>query len=73
MKIYQLGYRGVGVVNEEHGGYRYASSKREVARLTAEAKSSDWPVEGVVEINVELTKSGVLRALNVYGGHPDNG
>jgi hypothetical protein len=52
MKLYRISFRGVGVVEGEHGGYAYASSKREVARITAKAKSSDYPVEDVEDLPI---------------------
>jgi hypothetical protein len=73
VNVYRLSHRGVDPVEGEHGGYTYASSKREVVRLISERKDSSYPVEGWKQIKVEISKRGVLSALNDFGGHPDNG
>lgn len=75
MKIYRLSYRGKdgGVVAGEHGGYDYVSSKRKAAKMKARAADHDQQVEEIKVIEVEISKRGILRALNRYGDHPDNG
>ncbi len=77
MKVYQISYRGRGVVNGEHRGYEYVSSKDEAARRIRKNTNSDNGPDDigspVIEINVEISKAGILDALNKHGGHPDNG
>lgn len=77
MKIYQISYRGRGVVNGEHRGYHYAASKKEAERLMRQNTNDQCGPDDIGEpirvINIEISKRGTLSALNQYGGHPDNG
>lgn len=50
------------------GGFHYVSSKRDIPKARKE-----YPVCEVTEIEVEISKAGILRALNIYASHPDNG
>lgn len=72
MKIYRISYHDpMG----ESKGFSHHASKREAERekLTAEGASHP-PQECEIEIiHVMPTRKGIIRALNVYGGHPDNG
>jgi hypothetical protein len=71
MKIYR-----VHIVSLSNGslGYRYATNKRHVARIKQEDETGDGDVTcEVEEIEVTLTKDGILGALRRYGSHPDNG
>lgn len=72
MKVYRLHVR------EHHAGstgYLFFSSKhiaenakrQAAAGIGVEAVSMDGPHE------IQLTKVGVLRALNHFAGHPNNG
>lgn len=57
-------------------GYSYHSSKREAekaARENRSAKSNDSPDPDVEVIDVSPTRAGIIKVLNRYGGHPDNG
>lgn len=68
MKIYRVSYGGL---DTEHTGYSYHSTEREALQCVEKAKENG---EAEMEvITVRCSKVGVLRALNVYGGHPDNG
>lgn len=69
MKIYKLSYRDEGY---EHKGYDYVSSKRKADRLAAKAHRHDYETE-ISVITINPTKKGILKALNQYAGHPDNG
>lgn len=74
MKIYRISYRGTGVTEGEHQGYDYVSSKRAVARIKRKSANNDDDYYfDVTQINVEISKRGILAALNDYAGHPDNG
>lgn len=75
MKIYQISFRGPdgSVVAGEHRGYFYASSKRDIARIKRENTNVDNQVDDIRVYNVEISKRGILAALNRHGGHPDNG
>lgn len=50
------------------GGYHYVSSKREIAKARKE-----YPVSDVRELKLDRSKTGILRFLNTYASHPDNG
>ena len=57
-------------------GYSYYSSRRDAKQAEREFLETCADEEPRVEwheIDVPLTKDGVLRALNTYGSHPDNG
>jgi hypothetical protein len=77
LKIYIVSYRGheASVVSGEHGGYDYVSSKAHAARLKRRAiqHDADYLVEDVSTVDIEISKRGILKALNHYGGHPNNG
>ncbi len=77
MKIYQISYRGRGVVNGQHRGYEYVSSmseaKRRLRKNTNDQNGPDDIGNPIYEFNVEISKTGILDALNKHGGHPDNG
>lgn len=77
MKIYQVSYRGRGILNGEHLGFEYVSSRRKAERLlrenTSDSKGPDDYCSPITEFNVTLDKAGILQALNRYGSHPDNG
>lgn len=67
MKFYRVHFRRE---DDESEGYTFYTSKRAAEQGAREG------VEGQSEItvlNIEPTKHGILRALNKYGGHPDNG
>lgn len=71
MKIYQLSFAGDP---DGHKGYSYFASRR-----AAEDEKRDWERDSlerdatITEIEIEPTKHGIIRALNIHGGHPDNG
>jgi hypothetical protein len=74
VKLYRVAYFIEG--GNSHG-FTWHTSKKEVAQSTAQY-AKDFADEGcelfeVEEVEVELTKAGVLRALRVYASHPDNG
>jgi hypothetical protein len=66
VKFYQ-----VSCQNEDrnHGGYLYFTDKCEaIAESRKQGRGGEFhPIE------VKPTKAGILRALNQYAGHPDNG
>ena len=64
MRVYQ-----VHLLKADNGsrGYSYHVNKREAKQA---AKGNDgWRGE----INVEISKPGIIMALNTYAGNPDNG
>jgi hypothetical protein len=71
MKIYRV---SLSEQVEGHRGYEYFSSKRQADE---KARAFDYETDGneaIVEtIELKLTKKDVLRVLNQYGSHPDNG
>lgn len=80
MKIYIVSYRRSGW---QHDGYGYFSNKSEAEKEQKESNESiagkeDEPnyafeIDKVREIKVNISKQGILGALNQYGGHCDNG
>ncbi len=78
MKIYRIHIHDGG----ESKGYKYCSSQREVSKFKAEVRQTEEEAEcdveeeaefDVEEIEVEISKQGILRALNRWGSHADNG
>lgn len=69
MKVYRM-----SVVDKfaEHQGYSYYTSRGALAIAEGEARASEKETSWI-EIEVELSKSGVIKALNIWGGHADNG
>ncbi len=55
-------------------GFEYYTTRPAADKAAAEYLF-DYPEESaeVTAIDVEPTKAGILRALNQYAGHPDNG
>jgi hypothetical protein len=56
--------------NGPHMGFTFFSSYEEVQAFRRCEGHLDCDV---TVIQVELTKAGILAALNLYAGHPDNG
>lgn len=69
MKVYQVSVRHKC---DGHKGYYFFSRLLDVRTLQAQAVKAEEETE-VTIFNVPLTKSGILHALNVHGGHADNG
>jgi len=74
MRIYRVSqetniYCGV---DEGHGGYKYFGSKAETLRALAEIRKEGNDASYDL-IEVVPTKTGIIQALNFFGGHPDNG
>jgi hypothetical protein len=74
MKVYRISYEaGADLANRgEHIGYDYTSSDRKARRLASKARRNSHVAE-ITSFNVEISKRGILWALNNYGEHPDNG
>lgn len=51
-------------------GYEYRATKTDAKRYIKTLENCEAEVERIV---IQLTRSGAMRALNRYGGHPDNG
>jgi hypothetical protein len=73
MKIYRVHIRQdeQGTAVGPSAGYEYFSNRKEA--LKAFAKGYHYDDSDLEQIDVEISKGGILRALNTYGGHPDNG
>lgn len=56
-------------------GFEFFTTKRVAERAAAEWNKDNPDEESarIVEIKVVPTKRGILRALNLYASHPDNG
>jgi hypothetical protein len=72
MKVYQVSLIGDGA---EHAGYQYFSNQREAQKaVTHWCKDKSVEHDASMEIiDVEITKRGILRLLNRYASHADNG
>jgi hypothetical protein len=75
MKFYQLHRTHEAGIS---AGYGYFTNKREAEQaLTVWRKNSPGDVQDqdgeIAEIQIEPTKDGILRALNRYAAHADNG
>lgn len=69
MKLYKLSFTEKN--DNEHKGFAFYSSQREAKKEARKVAShKDCEIEAIV---VTPTKAGILRALNRYAGHPDNG
>lgn len=69
MRVYRISFTHRD--DSSHGGYKFASSRSEARRMAA-INPDDHETE-IDTIEVALTKAGILRALNIHAGHPDNG
>jgi hypothetical protein len=69
MKIYRVSYRDS---SDEHKGYEYFSNKTDAVKADNKNRGNQMR-DDVEEIEFQPTKSGVLRLLNIYASHPDNG
>ncbi len=67
MRVYQ-----VHLLKADNGsrGYSYHVNKRDALRSS---KKYGKPYGEINEIDVEISKPGILHALNTYAGHADNG
>ncbi len=71
MKIYVLSTQ----TNQDgHQGYDYFTNKKKAVaqRKEIEGLNADATCT-IVEGEVEISKDGIIRALNHWGDHPDNG
>lgn len=70
--------------DEGSAGYRYETNEPAARRIVAEFKRdlkarvrmSERPAESSCDIDtieIEPNKAGILKALNRYAGHPNNG
>lgn len=72
MKVYRVSVRRP---DSEHAGYEYFSNKRKAKGVQAEANKGNPPYSRgeVEEMDLTLTKKGVMAFLNAYATYPDNG
>lgn len=72
MRLYRNAYLSV---ENNCGGFSFHPSKAAARREAAERKRDGYPPcrEIAEPVDVTPTKKGILRALNIWGGHPDNG
>lgn len=69
MRLYRNSYRRADA--DEHTGYSFHTSKESAAKRAAASKPHSTVETEAIE--VETTKHGLIKALNLYAGHPDNG
>jgi hypothetical protein len=70
MKIYKVSYRNNF---SEHTGYEYFSNKKDAKREQEKNNKGNQSTDDVAELELILTKRGVLAFLNAYASYPDNG
>jgi hypothetical protein len=69
MKIYRVHIRAKDSRSIE---YRYFAAKREAQKYLRTNTRNKWEDDFDV-IDAEISRLGLLAALNTYGSHPDNG
>jgi len=69
MKLYRVSFNRLS--DDQHTGYAFHASER--SALQDGKQASTEHSFAVTPIEVEPTKDGVLKVLNQYAGHPDNG
>lgn len=67
MKLYRVEYRNED--DDTHEGYSYHPSKKD-AQIACKCSYGHTII---TQIEVATDKKGIIRALNQYTGHPDNG
>lgn len=68
MKIYRLSSD-----TNNHDGYSFYSSKKEaIKEKNILIKKYDSSVD-IEKFEVEISKKGIIKALNIFASHPDNG
>lgn len=71
MKVYQVSIRAH---DDAHLGFNYFTSRREAEADVKQQTAGDNPNTcEIVALQVQLTKRGMLAALQAYASHPDNG
>lgn len=69
MNIYQVSYRDDC---DEHKGYSYHATRREARKTIKTAEHAEQTCD-VEKVTVSVTKAGILKALQRFASHPDNG
>jgi hypothetical protein len=69
MKLYRVSYRDQFA---EHKGYEYFSNKKDALKADNTNKENSTR-DDVEEIEINLSKKGVIFAFNQWASHPDNG
>ena len=73
MKIYRVQYHSDHQMGE-HAGFRCFGTLREARAAVKNSEGRTGHVGTAIEtIELRCTKSGVIRAFNIHGSHPDNG
>ena len=71
MKIYQVSKRDG---SWEHQGYLYFTNKREAEKASKKHNPYfDHDGEELGELNVDISVDGLMKALEIFASHPDNG
>lgn len=69
MRIYQVDHTRLD--GDGSGGFSYFSNRRDAQREVTKVKATSECQINV--LNIKPTKVGIIKALNIYAGHPDNG
>jgi hypothetical protein len=73
MKLYRVHLWSGG---DGSGGYSFHASRKDAAkamRAWQEETGGKADFQAIQAIEVNLTKPGILYALNIFASHPDNG
>jgi hypothetical protein len=68
MRVYKVNYR----TDDESTGATYHGELKHAMDAETRADLNGTKTERE-EFDVEITREGILKALNRHGGHPDNG
>ena len=67
MRIYQVHNLHA---NGTSRGYTYFANRKDAKRAS---KEYGKPYGEINNLDVDISRPGIINALNIYGGHPDNG
>lgn len=71
MKIYRISLERSG---HEHDGYRYFTSKKAAQKALKEENHTEYfHAKEIDELEIVLTKKGVMAFLNAWAAYSDNG
>lgn len=66
--IYRVRCKDTGSIFDEHQGYYYFGNRKE-----AKKEAKEWSDSTIESRPVPKNKTELLKMLNSWGGHPDNG
>lgn len=70
MKVYRVSSRNFLA---EHVGYEFHANKKEAVKKHKESNNNNNIDPEIREIEIKISKKGIIEALNQWASHPDNG